>query len=204
MTTPAGWYPDPAGGPHKRWWDGSGWTETLEQPYTAAVAPALTAPAGTRVYNAWIWLAVFLPYLTLPLLFTLDFSKYFASLDPTDPNSSTQLQFALFTSPTYLGLVFGGWILAALVVVFSFLDWRWLRAAGVPSPFHWAWAFFSILGYPVYAIGRAVVTRRRTGQGIAVMWVTIGMIVLGGIIALVWAATLVSSMMTQLAPYLNS
>ena len=36
------------------------------------------------------------------------------------------------------------------------------------------------------------------------MWVTIGMIVLGGIIALVWAATLVSSMMTQLAPYLNS
>lgn len=27
---PAGWYPDPGGGPYRRWWDGRGWSEHLE------------------------------------------------------------------------------------------------------------------------------------------------------------------------------
>ncbi|GAB2980601.1 DUF2510 domain-containing protein [Frigoribacterium salinisoli] len=27
---PPGWYPDPAGGPTRRWWDGTGWTHDLE------------------------------------------------------------------------------------------------------------------------------------------------------------------------------
>ena len=94
--------------------------------------------------------------------------------------------------------MFGGWLLGAATVVASVLDWRWLKAAGVPQPFHWAWAFFSLIGYPVYAIGRAVVTRRRTGQGIAVMWVTIGMIVLVTIVALVWAFTLVATIVATI------
>jgi len=36
---PAGWYPDPAGGPSRRWWDGSGWTHDLEGA-GAGAAPA--------------------------------------------------------------------------------------------------------------------------------------------------------------------
>jgi uncharacterized protein YxjI len=31
-TPPPGWYPDPAGGPGTRWWDGQGWTEHVQQP----------------------------------------------------------------------------------------------------------------------------------------------------------------------------
>lgn len=29
---PAGWYPDPAGGEGKRWWDGSVWTQDVQAP----------------------------------------------------------------------------------------------------------------------------------------------------------------------------
>jgi len=196
-STPAGWYDDPAGGQRKRWWDGTAWSEHVSEPYSTTAA-VLTAPPGTKVYNLWIWLVVFAPYLSLPFLFSLDFGGLFSGLDYTDPNSSTQLQFELMTSPAFIGLSVGGWVLGAATILFAWLDWRWLTAAGVPRPFHWAFGFFGLAGYPVYAIGRAIVTRRRTGQGIAVLWVTIGMIVLSFIVAIVWTATLVATMMSTL------
>lgn len=45
----AGWYPDPAGGPLSRWWDGSQWTQaTMPAPVYAAAgyAPSGYAPHG--------------------------------------------------------------------------------------------------------------------------------------------------------------
>lgn len=195
MSTPAGWYPDPSGGPDTRWWDGTQWTDRLNTPYSAA--PALTAPAGTKVYNVWIWLVVFVPYLTLPFLFTFDLAGYFTNLDYTDPTASSGVELQLMTSPTFMLLSLGGWITSAATVLFSWLDWRWLNVAGVPKPFHWAFGFISLAGYPVYAIGRAVVTRRRTGQGIAVMWVTIAALVVSFIIAIVWSVALMGSILSQ-------
>jgi hypothetical protein len=38
---PFGWYPDPAGSPNLRWWDGAKWTDRLESP-----RPALQPAAG--------------------------------------------------------------------------------------------------------------------------------------------------------------
>ncbi|RBY77920.1 scramblase [Blastococcus sp. TF02-09] len=39
---PAGWYPDPAGTPGARWWDGGAWTEHVQQPAPlAASGPSL-------------------------------------------------------------------------------------------------------------------------------------------------------------------
>lgn len=43
MTVKQGWYPDPAGGPQRRWWDGERWTERLEE-HPGGVAGG--APAG--------------------------------------------------------------------------------------------------------------------------------------------------------------
>lgn len=37
---PAGWYPDPAGAPQQRWWDGLQWTENLQPATQQAVQPA--------------------------------------------------------------------------------------------------------------------------------------------------------------------
>lgn len=197
-TTPAGWYTDPSNPQRNRWWDGAQWTENYSDPY--APAAALKAPEGTRVYNVWIWLAVLLPALSLPLLFTIDFSSMFAGIDYNDPSSATRAQFELMTSPGVILLTVSGWVIIAGVIVSSYLDWRWLKAAGVPKPFHWAFAFFSLAGYPVYAIGRAVVTQRRTGKGIAVMWVAIGLMVLSFIVSIIWVAAMFAAIMSQI-PY---
>ena len=41
-TTPAGWFTDPAGSGHLRWWDGTAWTAHLAPQPTPAPAPAPT------------------------------------------------------------------------------------------------------------------------------------------------------------------
>ena len=41
---PAGWYPDPAGGPARRWWDGAGWPHDLEQQQGAPEARPASTP----------------------------------------------------------------------------------------------------------------------------------------------------------------
>ncbi|RBY94153.1 scramblase [Blastococcus sp. TBT05-19] len=43
---PPGWYPDPAGAPAARWWDGQVWTEHVQQ--QAGPPPA---PGGTSLYD---------------------------------------------------------------------------------------------------------------------------------------------------------
>jgi Protein of unknown function (DUF2510) len=44
-TTPAGWYPDPAGSGHLRWWDGTVWTAHLAPQPTPEPTPQIVAPA---------------------------------------------------------------------------------------------------------------------------------------------------------------
>lgn len=198
---PAGWYTDPAGSARLRWWDGSQWTDHYQQPYSAT-AVDLKAPEGTPVYNVWIWLVVFLPYLTLPFLFLLDFSSVFESIDPNNPNASIEAQMGLYTSPGFIGLAVAGFVSNVLVLLFGYLDWKALKAAGVPKPFHWAFIFINLAGYPVYAIGRAVITKRRTGHGSAVLWATIGMLVLSIIVAIAWSVMLVGQVFSSIEPTL--
>jgi DNA polymerase III subunit epsilon len=42
MTIVAGWYPDPSGEAHLRWWNGDAWTESVHQRMTEPVAPQST------------------------------------------------------------------------------------------------------------------------------------------------------------------
>ena len=54
---PAGWYPDPAGGDGKRWWDGRVWTNDLQ----AAEAPPAPPTFGNYVH------AEFRPTIPIPV-----------------------------------------------------------------------------------------------------------------------------------------
>lgn len=198
-TIPAGWYPDPSGSPHSRWWDGAQWTDHVQQPYDPnAAAIALTAPAGTKVYTPWIWLIVFVPYVSLPLLFSPSFTGMFQGLDITNPSAASGVELQLMTSPAYIVSVLAGWLVYGLCVLFAYLDFKTLGQRGVPRPFHWAWTF---LYSPVYVIGRSVVVRRRTGTGIAPMWAAIAMAVVSVIVSFVAVGMMMAPLLQQIANY---
>ncbi|BDZ44795.1 DUF2510 domain-containing protein [Naasia aerilata] len=192
---PAGWYADPENPRQLRWWDGRVWTEHLsaiQAPGAAATTSAasttsattgtpdagaaqqLSAPAGTDWKTPWIWLVLFLPLVgLLPVLFVpwADVVRIDPATGQPDPDAALRL----LTSPAFLLSTFLPFLLYALSVLFSYLDWRELSRRRIAAPFHWAWAF---LGNSVYPIGRGVVVQRRTGRGAIVTWLAIALIVL--------------------------
>jgi hypothetical protein len=197
---PAGWYPVAAGSAQQRLWDGTRWTEhTYDPPAAAQPAaathpgtprePSLRAPAGTKPNTIWFWLLVVgAPVLTiLDLIPTSIYLSQVISGDTTDPTAMAANTF----NGAYLLVLLSGWFIYAACIVFGLLDWRELRAHGVPKPFHWAWSFFVIaVGWPaVYVIGRTVVVKRRTGIGMAPLWVFIGLEVVAFIVTAVVVIT---------------
>jgi hypothetical protein len=197
--TPAGWYPDPTEPAVSRWWDGAQWTDHRQSPYDpAAPGVALRAPENTEVYTPWIWLMTFLPYLTLPLIFTIDLSGMYSGMNATDPRAATMAQFQILTSPGYIALVLGGFLIYGLCALFANLDRKALIERQVPRPFHWAWTFLSA---PVYVIGRSVIVRRRTGRGIAPMWAAIALYGVSLIVTTIWTGLLISQMVQQMSTF---
>ena len=139
------------------------------------------APAGTKTGTVWIWIIVLLPLLSISSLFLIDVTAYMRDL-LTNPTSLAAL-FSLYVSPGFIATVVLSFVLYALTVVFAVLDYRTLVARGVPRPFHWAFAF---LGPMVYVIGRSVVVKIRTGQGLGPLWGTIAVFGVSMIVSLVW------------------
>ena len=197
-SVPAGWYPDPAGTPRQRWWDGTSWTENYtepaaaSQPYTPnAAAQAAQAPTGINVYTPFIWLIALLPLIPLLSLLTIDWSSMFR-FDLDNPASAATAPLGIFLSPGYLIAVFGGFIIYGLNAFFAYRDYSYLASVGIVRPFHWAWTFLSS---PVYVIGRSVVVGRRTGGlGKAPMWVSIGAMALSFVVTIIMTIQMFSAM----------
>lgn len=188
--TPAGWYADASAAGQLRWWDGTAWTE-----HVAAANPLErpTLPAGAKIYSPFIWLVVFLPLLTLPLLFTWQPSFRFV----TGPDGTMTVDRTSMYGPGYFLMVAAGWILYGLSVFFAYRDWRALHAAGVVRPFHWAWTFLNPL---VYIIGRSVIVRRvARPRGLAPIWAYIGVVVVSLVVTSIWTVQLVSQMLSAIS-----
>jgi len=190
-----GWYPDPSGAPHQRWWDGTQWSEAT-QPNAAPPAwqgmPAVSAgyspaPYATTPYSfdspaytdrpgvnpntpaAWaIAFAPLLVFVELAILFAMGAMTIEQIMD-TEPSLNT-----VNTGDLLLRGVL--WI---LVIVLAIADTHELKRRGVEKPFHWAFTILGIIPIAslVYFIGRTVVAKRRTGRGLAPLFVWIGCLV---------------------------
>lgn len=146
--------------------------------------------------TVWVWLVVFLPLVGVLSLFLFDWSSYiresfYAGLYGEPGAMGTD---AIVSTVATLASV----VLGALVVLFSFLDWRQLRARGVEKPFHWAWSFLVLVigSGLVYVIGRGVVLRRRTGSGLAPVWASIVVTVVSIVIAAIWFVIILTQVFT--------
>jgi hypothetical protein len=169
-------------------------------PYGAypAAEPRKVGPE-TPVYGPFIWIITLLPVLSL-LLLPL-------SLVGLEDSIRVQVIGDGYNSYSYgTGGMSGaallaqsvatllGWLIYAAQIVLAFFDRKWLLARGFDRPFHWAFAFIPA---PVYPIGRSVVVKRRSGRGLAPMWVSIGLLALGLIIGIgvfIWVIGLSLSM----------
>ena len=144
------------------------------------------APEGTSPYTPFIWLLALLPVVGLidaaVTLSTFDRIVTEALAPDAPPFTPQQLISGAIS-----------WIVIGLSVLFGILDWRALKKAGVPNPFHWAWIFFAVIGAPVYMIGRSVVVRRRVGSGLAPMIVNLALVVASFVLGIVAAVLAVGS-----------
>jgi hypothetical protein len=194
-TPPAGWYPDPEGTPRRRWWNGAAWTADLhypEPPVFGRVAPTAVGQ-DTPVYNAFIWVIVLLPLLSMLYNLTTDTSAMFTGAISTRPGS-------IYT-PVYVLGQFLSLASYAAMVTLAYFDRQRLIADGFVRPFHWAWTFL-IPG--IYVIGRSVVVRRQAGRGVAPIWVWAVLMVLSVVIAIGQIAVILPLLRTTVGTGLSS
>ncbi|MCS5715552.1 DUF2510 domain-containing protein [Herbiconiux sp. CPCC 205716] len=153
---------------------------------------------GTPVYGPFIWIITLLPALSLlllPLSFTgfEDMIRYEFETGGSGYSMYGGLSGAALLAQSAATLF--GWLIYGAGVVLAFFDRKWLLARGFDRPFHWAFAFIPA---PVYPIGRSIVVRRRSGRGIAPMWVSIGLLALTLLISIgvgVWIVSVTVGLM---------
>jgi hypothetical protein len=143
---PAGWYPDPAGGDGKRWWDGAAWTHNVQEPEAPAAptfapfvsaefrpfTPLPTAEAGIGYTRASWWIAWSPIWVVVPQAAVVE---VFNSLAPL-PIPSLILGISLFTLLAWV-----------ILIAMAFSDRTGLRHGGnvtVASPW---WTLLTPLAY---------------------------------------------------------
>jgi hypothetical protein len=198
---PAGWYPDPEGHPRSRWWDGGRWTADFNVQFDEPMlADDFSEEVTNRVDEAfthirsvstvWIWLAIIVPYAALPFISALTplYSEDALAAQSGAGDSSAAL--VRLITPELVALVIIGFAAPWVTIFCAYRDWRWLERRGVVQPFHWAWSFMTLAGFPVYSFGRAIVTNRRTDRGIWVLWLSIAMFAISIAVSAVWVSSI--------------
>lgn len=170
----------------------------MSAPYLPYVPPQpLRAPEGTSPSTVHFWLIVaifgiqFIP--AYAYLATFDMSAFV-----TPGPSGLMDAYAMMFTPAYFAI----WVVSLLAYagtgVLAYLDSKELRARGVASPFHWATSLVPSYGTYIYVIGRAVVVYRRTGGGLAPLWVFVAINVASVVMSVVVMLMMMNSMFASL------
>ncbi|GAB3804954.1 hypothetical protein GCM10028798_26050 [Humibacter antri] len=160
--------------------------------YAGGAAPAFPpVKPGTSALTWPVWLVVGLPLLTTIAYMFVDFTSYFRAVIALSASGANPggAEISHLTS-TMSGFIVGallvdvlGFVVYGLGVMFAYFDWRELGRRGFVRPFHWAWAFLTLVtfGIPfVYVIGRTVVSHRRGGKdALWPVWALVAVIVIG-------------------------
>lgn len=146
-----------------------------------------TASRGSSSNNTWIWLVVFLPLVWVALLFAPDVVGA-ASIPKSGSGQDSMAPIVLWAAISAISIAVGSVLFAALGVFAARRDWLQLRSVPIERPFGWPWQFTAVVGAPVYAIGRSVVVRRRTGRGLATLVTSIVVTVVAAVFIAVWVA----------------
>jgi len=141
-------------------------------------------PAGTPVYNVFIWIITLLPILSIVTLLTRSTPALLGS--QTDP-------YAMYRDPGYLASLAIGSVVYGGAVLLAYLDRKRLLRDGFDRPFHWAWTFFSA---GVYVIGRSIIVGRRAGRGRAPIWVWIAITLLVTVLAVARVGQMMATLMS--------
>lgn len=176
---PAGWYPDPAGGNGKRWWDGRSWTQNVQEPDTPQAAPSFggfipaadrpvtplpTAEAGIGYTRASWWIA------SSPLWVVVPQAAVFGALNALGPvpAESYELGTSLFTA-----------LALAILIALAFADRAALRRGGNDTAASPWWMLLSSLAY---LIARArQVQLYASGGWASVLWWVLAAVVSPGV-----------------------
>ncbi len=176
---PAGWYPDPAGGEGKRWWDGRAWTAHLQAPPEPPPLPSFGGyiPADQRAtpqymqaddgiaYTRSSWWIAFSPlWSVVAQVFVVESIV-----------SITGLPLHIFAS----GIVVVNVVLWFVLLWLAFLDRRKLWAGGnqtAASPF---WVFLTPLAYLI--VRAQHVRLYALGGWASVIWFCIAVVLAPGL-----------------------
>jgi Protein of unknown function (DUF2510) len=174
---PAGWYNDPAGSGHLRWWDGIAWSAHLApQPAAAPVeVPAVETPANrytasdiarpSQWYTGWGW------FLAISPLYFAGFAliEILATINQLKSGGATPATSIVFGAALLLGALF--LLVSASRDQLTLKRWGYIRPAS---------AWWILLGPLVYLIIRTVKVYRETQKGIPLIVVfVIGSVVSG-------------------------
>lgn len=198
-----GWYADYTGEQRLRWWDGQQWTEHVSNPVAAQyVAPANgSLPADAKVGNVFVWILVLLPLVAIVQLLLTDYTAI-AEASLATRSSGGVGTLSLSREPGTILASALSYVIVAATVVLAVFDWRSLRKVGVVRPFHWAWSFFGVISLGiVYVIGRSVVVHRRSGRGLAPLWVHLGLAVVYLVIVVIKVSQMMSVIFANLPDY---
>ncbi|WP_277959532.1 hypothetical protein [Frigoribacterium faeni] len=148
-----------------------------QQPYPGPggyADPLKGTNPGVSTSTPFVWVLVLLPLVQLIGLAFWDVGDYLERTATITPG----VYQSPFT-PGYLAYLGIGLLVYALTVVFAWLDHRALTARGIVKPFPWPWAFLTV----VYVVGRSVVVKRRTGGGLAPLWLFIAVYLITIVVA---------------------